>query len=902
MRAFIRFFAYLVTLGTLVAQVAPEVEKYHQMLLKRPQAGILYDRFYAAWLETGSTDELAAFLTKKAEAAEALAADQLILAFFHEQQGDETAALNAFKAALVKDADNSSAWVQRAKLEARILDFTAALTSLAEGEKNKPSSDLQREIGTLRGRWLLRTGKPEPALQAWRDLLKLNEDDDDLAEEVIELQLEEGLYGEAEAQMTALISRTKDAYERTLRQLRLAEIMIRSGKKEEALKAIADTLSATGQGSWIEGEVLAQLEAIFRRDENLTGLSTRLAELSAAHPQRVALQKAEARVLAELGEKDKALALFAAILKKTPGERELRESYLALLEQFEKFQEGIEQTEVLLTQAPNDRELLIRLATLQERAKNPSAAKATLDKYIATEGTTEFDHLRVARLYEGWEHQAEATTAYEIMAKAFPESAAAKEAQAHYLHRLGKKEVAIGIWRDLAKAGDLIQLIAVGQALMTRNESEATVEVLQGRATEFAQNERYLGILVNAALAAKKDEDALKWALARVRAIQDLNLLDDALRQIVIATEKEGRLEKTIAELMAQASLGANEKILLATLLEESGDLVGSEKALRDMIPENALAAQTRLQRLMESRQDWLRAYDEAQKLLTTPGGRTSNNVQRLAELAERNGKSDEALKYIADWKTLSPGSVQPWLSEARLLRLNGKVRESLQLLRSAVRKFEDDEAVADTLATAYAELGQLTDAERIYLSRYEESEKPEDKMRWVASLARMASERGQLKALTEKFQERQRTNRSDAAPWLALAEIHRISANTTEQERALREAARLRPDDIELAQKIARLDLDMGQWKRALETLERVKAKDRGTRIKQLMASIQIECGDENTGYRQLYEMAGGDKMDADDALTLVKSITTKQDWERAAAFLEPLVRQHPLDYRLGY
>jgi predicted Zn-dependent protease len=894
--------SFILASGTAPAQLAPDAEKYHQMLLKRPQVGILYDRFYAAWLETGTTDELAAFLKDKTAAAEASAADSLLLAFFHEQQGDETAALAAFKTALEKDPSNASGWVQRGKLEARVLDFAAALESLTVAEKNQPSGDLTREIGTLRGRWLLRTGKPEPALQVWRDLLLAHADDDDLAEEVIELQMSEGLYSEAETQMTALIARTSDAYDKTLRQLRLAEILMRASKQEEALKIMAATLDATGQSSWIEGEVLARIEAVFRRDENLTGLLTHLEELAKVHPQRITLQKTQARVLAELGEKDKALALFANLLERTPGERELRESYLELLERFEQFKQGIEQTKVLLAQSPDDRELLIRLATLHERAKEAPAAKATLDQYLAAAATTEFDHLRVARFYESWDRMEEAGTAYEAMVTAFPESAAAKEAHAHFLHRTGKRDAALAIWRELAEVGDVTQLIAVGQALMSRNEAEPALEILQARATEFAQNERFLGLLVSAALSAKKDDEAQTWVVSRVRATSDINLLDEALRQCVTATDKEDRRQTVINELQKQPSLSVQERLLLATLLEVHADLVGAEKTLREMPEEHALAAQGRLARLMEARQDWLRAYEETQKLVAMPSGRTSGNVQRLAELAERNGHSDEALKWIADWKILSPGSVQPWLSEARLLRLNGQLRESLQLLRSASRKFEDDEAVADTLATAYAELGQLADAERIYLSKFEDAESPQDKMRWVASLARMARDRGQIVALTEKFQERQRTNRNDASPWLALAEIHRITDNTSEQERALREAMRLRPDDLNLAQQLARADLDLGQWKRALETLERIVNKDTTNRIKQLMASIQIEWGDENAGYRQLYEIAGGDKMDADDAVTLAKSMTAKQDWERAAAFLEPLVKQHPLDYRLGY
>jgi tetratricopeptide (TPR) repeat protein len=888
----------LACFGQTAQPPCPEAEKYHQMLLKRPQAGLVYDRFYSAWLESGTADSLAEFLAQRT----ATSADLLLLAIFHDQRGNEAEALKAYAAALARDGTNARAWFQRAKLEARMMNFETALKSLTEADKGGSDAALSREIGQMRGRWLLRTGKPDAALQAWRDLVKAHADDEDLVEEVVELQLDEGLFAEAEMQMLALITRTKDAYAKAVRQLRLAEIQVRASKKEAALALLATTLADTGQGSWIEGEVLAQIEAMFRRDENLSGLVKDLEKLQAAHPQRTSLERQRARVLAELGEKDKALAIYAALLQKTPGQRDLRETYLDLLARFEKFKEAIEQTNVLLEQSPDDRELLIRLATLQERAKDKAASKASLEKFLAAKDTAEFDHLRVARLYESWERSEDATLAYERMVAAFPESNAAKEAQAHYLHRIGKRDAALAIWRGLAKNGDLSQVMAVGQALMTRLEPKAALEILQTRQPEFATDERFLGLLINAALSAKKPVEAIPWALARVRATSDVIFLDDALRQVVACLKEDEAKFAATLQALQKSTPSVQERILLATLLEEKQDLLGAEKTLSEMPAEHALAAQTLLLKLMESRQDWLRATAEAEKLIAMPQGRNSTNVQRLVDLAERSGKPDQALKWVAEWKVLSPGSASPWLREAKLLQLNGKGREALKMLQAAVHKFEDDEAVADALASAYTEQGQMSDAERVYLSMFEREDKPEGKMRWVATLARLASDRGQLKALTDKFIERQRTNRADAAPWLALAEIHRVAGSTTEQERALREAMRLRPDDANLAMQIARMDLEMGQSKRAIEELQRVAGRSKGGRVQQMIASIEIEYGDANTGYRMLYELAGGAQMDVDDMLTLAKSMTAQQDWKRVSTFLEPLLRRFPDDYRLGY
>lgn len=899
MRTWFLFLALtLASFGQTTLPPGSEVEKYHQMLLKRPQAGLVYDRFYSAWLETGTADSLAEFLSQRTTTT----ADLLVLAIFNDQRGSEAEALKAYTAALARDGKNARAWLQRAKLEARMMNFETALQSLAEAEKGGVDGELGREFGQLRGRWLLRTGKPEAALQAWRDLVKANAEDEDLVEEVVELQLDEGLFAEAETQMLALIARTRDAYAKAVRQLRLAEIQLRAAKKEAALALLTETLADTGQGTWIEGEVLAQIEALFRRDENISGLVKELEKLQAAHPQRTALERQRARVLAELGEKDKALAIYAALLQKTPGQRDLRESYLDLLARFEQFKEAIAQTNVLLEQAPDDRELLIRLATLQERAKEKDAAKATLEKYLAAKDSAEFDHLRVARLYESWERGADATLAYERMVAAFPQSSAAKEAQAHYLHRSGRRDAALTLWRELAKSGDLAQVMAVGQALMTRLEPQAALEILQARQAEFASDERFLGLLVNAALSAKKPLDAIPWALARVRATTDVSFLDDALRQAVACLKAdETKFAETLVALQKDTP-SVQDRILLAALLEEKQDLLGAEKTLREIPAEHVLAAQTRLLKLMESRQDWLRALQETEKLIALPQGRNSTNVQRMVDLAERSAKLDQALNWVAEWKVLSPGSASPWLREASLLRLDGKGREALRLLQAAVRKFEDDESVAEALAAAYIEQGQMSDAERVYFSLFEKEEKPEDKVRWVATLARLASDRGQLKALTEKFLERQRTNRADAAPWLALAEIHRVAGNTTEQERALREAMRLRPDDANLATQVARMDLEMGQWKRAIEELQRLAGRGKGGRVQQMIAAIHIEYGNADTGYRMLYELAGGAQMDADDAFALAKSMTALQDWKRVISFLEPLLRRFPEDYRLAY
>ena len=83
-----------------------KAERYHEALKKRPNPGYLFDRFFDAWLDSGTVEGLENYLKSAAENPDAATADQLLLAFFHSKQGDDLAALEVFDVALEDAADN----------------------------------------------------------------------------------------------------------------------------------------------------------------------------------------------------------------------------------------------------------------------------------------------------------------------------------------------------------------------------------------------------------------------------------------------------------------------------------------------------------------------------------------------------------------------------------------------------------------------------------------------------------------------------------------------------------------------------------------------------------------------------------------------------------------------------
>ncbi len=301
--------------------------KYHAVLIKRPDPGYLFDRFYNTWLDHGTVEELGQFLDRRFEQNKQ-AADQLLLAFFHAKQGDEVRALELLSAAADAEPDNALVWFLKADAEARTLDFDAAIADLEHAKTANPEAKLATDIIKLQGRLYLRNRQTDRALEVWRRLLADHADDEELHEDIIELQISEGLYDEATAQLEQLIAQTTDSYKQVLRRIRSGDILQRAGKRGEATEVYAATLERVGHGTWLERELLSQIEQLFRREDDLAGLREQYEKLLQRYPRRVHVHRQFAQLLTEVGDNQSAQQQMAKVLELTPGDRGTRKPTL----------------------------------------------------------------------------------------------------------------------------------------------------------------------------------------------------------------------------------------------------------------------------------------------------------------------------------------------------------------------------------------------------------------------------------------------------------------------------------------------------------------------------------------------------------------------------------------------
>ena len=902
-------FQVAVAQRTPTADKLAKAKKYHSILAKRPSPGYLFDRFYDAWLDQDTVEGLQAFLKQQVDKGQAggNSANRLLLAFFHAKQGNDPLALEEFRLALKDDPGNAALWYEKAVVEARTLDYDTALADLAKASESKVDSKLAPKIAKLQGKLLVRSQQIDKAIATWRDLLKKNPRDEDLYEDIIDLQMNEGLYDQAAQLSEAFVKKTRDPYKKVIRGIRTGDIYQRGGKSEKALETYTGNLAKLGSDSWIEKEVLAQIEQIFRREDDLVGLQKQFDKMLESYPKRISIRKRYADLLADLGDKDKAVEQFQQILELTPGDRANREEYIALLGRLEKLPEATKQLQALIKQNADDPELRIQLANLLDSQDKKTEAGAAIDQFLAVGEKSEYAYLRAARLLTRFELLDKASAVYDSLVKAFPESVAAKEALAAFLYdKREKKPDAIDIWKQIASGQDRSQLVRVARILSGRREHQAAFDLLKEREEEFKSDPIYLGQLITSAVALKKFEEAIPWASRRVQAAKSLADLEAAIVQGAEVVSKAEKGPEIIAKMSKNQKPSTQQSCLLAELLEREGDSNRADAVLAKAEGANAagrkLFVVSQQIRLLNQRREWAKAAEATKKLIGLPGGRKSIHVRRLVELYQRDLKFNEALTWTQQWKKLSPGSTLPWLTESRLLTIQGKSEEALNVLRAAVQQFDADMDLRARLAAAYTSANKTPDARRIYWRLYEDTKDVGSKLRWAQELSRLAQTAGSVDRLIGQFEERRTNNRQSIVPLLALAEVHREAGDYEKRRDALLEATRVKPNDVDLLYHVARIEEMEGDWERALKTLEKADKIDKTSRSKEKMARLELRYGDPDKGYAILFELAGREKSDWQDVEAIADAMIGQQDWERAAKFLEPQLARFPKNYRLAY
>ena len=870
-----------------------KTKRYHKLLLKRPESATLFERFVGSWLDEASKEDLEKFL--KDSATSGSAAEWRLLATYQNWMGREELALKAISNALKEDPQSKELFFTRAKLKARLLDFEGALIDL-----EKVPNDFNEESATLKGSWLARSGQPEKALAAWKEILAARPNDEELREDLIELQIGEGLYEEAIKTGKSLAEGSRDPYKKAIRLLKVASTQVIAGKQKDGLKTYREVLNMSGEGSWLEKEVLAQVEKVFRREENIVGLREYYTELRDSFPQRVSLRKGLVFQMAANGEIDEAIALFREVLKITPNNLENRQQFLTLLESVERYDLAIEEQEFILRKRADQPKEWERMASLRNLKGDKKGLREALEKVRAMRAKEPQGIIITSALYKRYKIRDEAEAILRKGRADFPNNHAIHEALAAFLadspDDKEKQKEATNLWVKMAKGSDAEGLLRVSRALLSHQRTEACFELLSKRISEFPENVLLLKQLCNSAATIAKEEEALPYALKLAELAGTPSELGAALGEVSRLARRLD-LQNVISKHKDKAGKTAKDWCVLAELYEIQGDVLSSDQALAEAKKiENGPLILSQKIRLLESRDELAEAAQSMRELIALPGGNRPVYLKKLVVLLSSSGKLDEALATAEQWKQVAPGDRRAWLKRAELLEASGELEKAVAELRRAQAKFEDDVELKSRLADAMVAAGDYSEGERIYRKLFQEADSDNSRVRWIEQLVSLAQQENRTEELLEEFERRKRRNPNDIAPLQALATIHARLGDYALQREALAEAVRRKPNVIGLRHQLAQVEERAGDINGAMVTMREAARLDKKANSRQKLVSLYFRHSEIEKGLDLLREMNSGDPREVE---ATAQALMQNGEWETA---LEYLAEYSGSDWRLTF
>ena len=884
----------LLSCGVAFAQDTEKAEKYHRLLLKKPENPTVFDRFVEAWRDAGSKDDLQKWLEVKAKSGDS--ADWRILASFHDYLGEGGEAVAALDEAIKKEEKNLSLRLARAEMMGKTQDFEPALEDLklvVDDEK------LGERAMKLQGRYLARVGLSEEAVSVWTKLIDRFPNDEELREDLIEIEVIEGLYEEAIAGLLDLIKLTKDPYQKALYRLRLAEVQLIADQMDEGLKTYKAILASTGEGTWLEREVLSQVERVFTLEDNVQGLRAFYQELRETYPQRVSVRKGLVRHMARYGELTEAIELFREILKSTPGDIGNREEFISLLEANLKWRQAREELRELIRLRKDDSLLWERLVNLEHQLKDNEGLKAALARLQELKSGTQDGVIAVAETYERVGFSEHAEKILREGREVFPQSAELVEALASLLVAQKKIEEAKELWLSMSGSGNRDDILRVTRSMASHQMQREAFDLLLQFAGDAGDDPLVLTQLGKLAM----DEDQ---AIKAIPFMNGLVLLasspTDLENAIVLASQvvaRSGNPAKVITNLSAKPGLSVGERCFLAELQLRDGDLIQARKTLA-RAGVGMLAKFYRV-RFEENQGDLFAAIDLLKVIVKSPEGRKTVHLRRLVTLYQRAGRIRDALSQAEEWKEMAPGDQQAWLTRAKLLQEAGLLDEAVAEHRRIIGRFGPNTERRARLAEVLQKSGDLQSAEKIYQKLYEEAEILSAKLNWVEPWTKLARDAGREGQLIERFSTLRDRNRREVGPVLALAEVYRTLGQSDEQREALMEVARRRPEDSRVLVRMAEEAGREGNFEFAIATLRDAVALGQGEEAKRALAKFLIQDHELEEGLAVLQSIPG----EGDDPRKVEKAITSLaqvNEWEAAQTYLKRALKQHPGDWRLGY
>lgn len=812
------------------------VERYKQMLERKPKEGSTFDRLYQLYLEGAGLDQMLVDYQTEVGAKPEDPNLQLILGHIYKRLGQNTEAIVAYRRAVDLASDDYYPHFALGQMYATLRQHEGAIAALTKAadlaiaSQSATPDELTATYKAL-GRAYFRRDRIDEAIAAWGKIAELDPENIFSRIELADLFREQELYSQAIEQHEAVVQLKRDDPYRVCLSLReIGKIQEEMREYDAAVQNYDKALALTGQGNWLRKDLHQRIIGIYAHNGDWPGLITYYEGKLAQTPNDVELLGLLANAYIENQQVDEGTAAYRKGLGFAPTDAGLRLNLIAVFRNTERFEEAAAEYEVLSEAQPDDFGIYRELGELYLQLEDEDRAKTTYQRMIDRDPDNAGTYLTLAEIYTGHEWMDDAIAAYEKTISIAPENLDYIEYFGEFYFRQGNREKAVETWNRMV-AGD--RAIAenydrLAQLLDTKYFREEAI-VASRKAVELMPNEyRYREALARRLMESKDYEGALAEYTEAAKLAPNPFFVERMTDQQIEIYRRQGVLAEKIEELEGLPESFEQRK-QLAKMYLKLGNVT------------NAL------------------------EILIEAKGFKPNDVQVnrwLVELYTRSGRRDEAVAIYNDLIEIDAGNAREYYSDAARLHLRvmdfdvatsaakqavahsprnpegyqllagidkqrGHYEGAVDSLKQAVRLRPESTEIRAELADVYQQAGNYRQAIEQYWRCWDLSDELSDKLSFVNRLEGAYYDFGRSDELEEKFQQMARVNPNDQGPVLGLAELYRGQGDLPAAREQLARALEKETQNPDLLTQLVKINLELGETQEALSYQQRlVKAQ----------------------------------------------------------------------------
>lgn len=890
-------------------------ERFLTVLEKNPRRGTALDRVYGHHVEFGSLDKFVAGLKEKTAADSKDGTSWMLLGLIESQRGQDGNAVDAFKLAETNRPTDALASYYLAQSLLRIGQNEDAVATFERAIERKPQRNDLLEIFQQLGRVHQRAQRTEEALKVWTRLEALFPDDPRVLEQIAVTLAEEGNNAAALERYERLTKLVKDDYRRTMSQIEVAELKIKSGQKDGGIGDLENVMKELDPDSWIYKDVRRRIDDVFLRSGDQDSLVKYYQTWIDTHPEDVEGMARLAKFLAQSARVPEATLWMEKALKLAPSRTDLRKTFIDQLVDDQRIPEAVKQYEQLAIAAPGNPDFLREWGKLvlkdksQDLELRKKEAVRIWNQIVANRPDDAITTAQVADLFRQVNMNEEAQALYEKAVVLAPADPQYREYLGEFYHIQKKTDEALKTWSAMAEgkqhtAENVARLAEVYNSFGYLNQAVKEIAdacklapkefMLQMRSAEYhARATKYddaLTFLDAAEKLAASDDDRDSLIRQRIEVFQSSQRLDDETKKLAEAVSGNAKATPSDWALLARY-YEANRQWIEATESIEKGLAIDPKSA-----PTLTAAA-----RISESSGNYGQAADYSRRLAESDRRSRGDHLMNVARLEAQMGRSEQALAAANELIVSAPGNTDNYEFLAQMCFRLGKSDEGLEALRKAVRINPNEPHLIMALASALADQLRTDEAIEVYWRAFDKSETIEDKTNLTQKLVPLYEQINQFDKLIERFERDRREEEKRREMTICLAQAWQTSGDfgtaRQELEQLLGEDSR----DTNLLQQLAKLCETSGDVDAAIGYQRQLIAVAPGHETEFPLVAMLQSRGDRDAATEILVRLTAREE-DPVRLLRSIDSLLNQGAYEAVISVTEPLLSQQREDWELLY